>query len=75
MEVPVSHLVCVDVLRDGLDLVVHILCVVQDAPMEVLVLLQTLAPVLHSGLELRVPVMSMSAKLVLTTVSNAVSMK
>ena len=32
--------------------------VVQAAPMEVLVLLQTLVPVFHNGLEPRVPVVS-----------------
>lgn len=75
MEVPVHHLVCVAVLLDGLGLAVLILSVVQAAPMEVLVLLQTHVPVLHNGLEPRVPVMSMSVRLVLTTVSSTVSMK
>ena len=41
-----------------LDLFFFQLSVVQAAPMEVRVLLQTLVPVFHNGLEPRVPVVS-----------------
>jgi hypothetical protein len=64
MEVPVLHLVCVDVLLDGLDHAVLILSAVHPVLMGEPVLHQTHVPVLHHGLELLVQLMSMNAVLV-----------